>query len=272
MQAKRKEFSGIAGRSKQASYGIQQKLLEKGNITMKTVLITGANKGIGFETAKQMAQLGYFVYLGSRDKAKGLEAIKKLKSLGISNAETIEIDVTDINWIKRAKQEMETKMLALDVLINNAGIAGEQPQNLSSGEIENLRKVFETNFFGAVQTTQQFIDLLKKSNEPRIVNVSSGLGSLALHNNGLNPNYNIYDTYSCSKTALNAFTVMLANEFKGTNFKINSVGPGYTATDLNQFKGTQTVEQGAQPVVKFATLDNDGATGKFFNVEKEIPW
>src|SRR5450755_3807582 len=133
---------------------------------MKTVLITGANKGIGFETAKQLAQMGYFVYLGSRDKIKGLDAINKLNGLGISNVELIEIDVTNINSIKQAKQELETKIEALDVLINNAGIAGEQPQNVSAGEIENLRKVFDTNFFGAVQTTQQFINLLKKSNQP----------------------------------------------------------------------------------------------------------
>ncbi|KAA9034556.1 SDR family oxidoreductase [Ginsengibacter hankyongi] len=239
---------------------------------MKTVLITGANKGIGFETAKQLAQLGYFVYLGSRDKMKGLEAINKLKDLGISNVALIEIDVTNINSIKQAKQELETKTDALDVLINNAGIGGELPQNISAGEIENLRKVFETNFFGAVQTTQQFISLLKKSNAPVIVNVSSELGSLTIHNNTRNPNYGMYDAYSCSKTALNAFTVMLANEFRNTNFKINSVTPGYTATDLNQFKGIQTAEQGAKSIVKYATLNNDGATGKFFKEEAEIPW
>ena len=238
---------------------------------MKTVLITGANKGIGFETARQLAQLGYFVYLGSRDKTKGLDAINKLKGLGISNVESIEIDVTNIHSIKRAKQELEPKIEALDVLINNAGISTGQPQNMSSIKMENLRKVFETNFFGSVQTTQQFIPLLKKSNEPRIINVSSELGSLAVHNNTINPNYEIYDAYSCSKTALNAFTVMLANEFRDTNFKINSVTPGYTATDLNHFRGTQTAEQGAKAIVKGATLDNDGPTGKFFRKE-EIPW
>jgi NAD(P)-dependent dehydrogenase (short-subunit alcohol dehydrogenase family) len=239
---------------------------------MKTVLITGANKGIGFETAKQLAQLGYLVYLGSRDKIKGLDAINKLKGLGISNAELIEIDVTDINSIKQAKQELETKIEALDILINNAGIAGELPQNISSCEMENLRKVFDTNFFGAVQTTQQFIDLLKKSNEPRIVNVSSELGSLTLHSHTQNPNYDLYDAYSCSKTALNAVTVMLANEFRNTKFKINSVTPGYTATDLNQFKGVQTAEQAAKVIVKYATLGDDGPTGKFYNNKGEIAW
>jgi len=238
---------------------------------MKTVLITGANKGIGFETAKQLAQMGYFVYLGSRDKTKGLDAINKLKEAGILNVELIEIDVTNISSIKKAKQELETKIDVLDVLINNAGIAGAMPQNISGGNIENLRNVFETNFFGAVQTTQQLIDLLKKSNNPVIVNVSSELGSLTIHNNRERPNYDFFDAYSCSKTALNAFTVMLANEFRDTNFKINSVSPGYTATDLNQNRGTQTVEQGAKFIVDYATLGIDGLTGGFFR-EEEIPW
>jgi NAD(P)-dependent dehydrogenase (short-subunit alcohol dehydrogenase family) len=239
---------------------------------MKTVLITGANKGIGFETAKQLAQLGYFVYLGSRDKVKGLDAINKLKESGILNIEWIAIDVADLYAVKQARHELETKIGALDVLINNAGIAGEQPQNIATCEMENLRNVFETNFFGAVQTTQQFIGLLKKSKEPRIVNVSSELGSLAAHSNTQNPNYAIYDAYSSSKTALNAFTVMLANEYSNTTFKINSVTPGYTATDLNQNKGTLTAEQAAKVIVKYATLGHDGPTGKFYSSKGEVAW
>ena len=239
---------------------------------MNTVLITGANKGIGFETTKQLAQAGYFVYLGSRDKIEGLEALKKLKALGLNNVDCIEIDVTNIDSIKSARKELEGKINQLDVLINNAGIGGGQDQNLSTGKIENLRKVFDTNFFGAVQTTQEFIPLLKKSNEPRIVNVSSGLGSLAVHSSTQNPNYAIYDTYSCSKTALNAFTVMLANEFRDTNFKINSVTPGYTATDLNNHQGTQKVEQAAKVIVKYATVSNDGPTGKFLKEAGKIDW
>ena len=238
---------------------------------MKTVLITGANKGIGFETARQLVQLGYFVYLGSRDRQRGSDAVKKLRDSGISSVELIEIDVTDIHSIKQARQELESKIEALDVLINNAGISGGPVQNMSTIEMENLRKVFDTNFFGAVQTTQQFVDLLKKSDKPVIINVSSELGSLTLHSSTLNPNYKIYDAYSCSKTALNAFTVMLANEFRNTNFRINSVSPGYTATDLNQHKGIQTVEEGAGFIVKYATTDEEDITGKFFK-EEEIPW
>jgi len=239
---------------------------------MKTVLITGANKGIGFETAKQLAQSGYYVYLGSRNKTKGTDAIKKLKDLGISNTEFVELDVTNSNSIQKAKQVLESKIESLDVLINNAGISAGQPQHMSSIKIENLRKVFDTNFFGVVETTQQFIPLLKKSNEPRVVNVSSGLGSLAIHSNTQNPNFKIYEAYSCSKTALNAFTVMLANEFRDTSFKINSVTPGYTATDLNHHQGTQTPEQAAKVIVKYATLDNNGPTGKFLSEAGEVDW
>ncbi|WP_440135302.1 SDR family oxidoreductase [Chitinophaga sancti] len=235
----------------------------------KTVLITGANQGLGFETAKQLAELGYYIYVGSRDKSKGTAAIQKLNKLGFNNVELIEIDVTDINSIKLAKQELATKTGKLDVLINNAGISGGfMSQKMSTYSIDNLRKLFDTNFFGAVQTTQQFIDLLKKSNEPRIVNVSSGLASLAF---STSHDLEFY-AYGCSKTALNAFTVSLAKEFRHTNFKINSVEPGYTATNLNEYQGVQTVEEAVGIIVKYATIGDDAPTGKFFWKEGEFAW
>lgn len=245
---------------------------------MKTILITGANKGIGFETAKQLARQGYFVYLGSRNKQRGLEAVNKLQETGLTNVALLELDVSNLQSIKKAKVELENTIGALDVLINNAGISGPQPQHISTVSIEDLKRVLETNFFGAVQTTQAFIPLLKKSGNPVIVNVSSGLGSLTLHGNKPSSNYDIYDTYSISKTALNAFTVLLANELKqfnlpaGKGFKINSVSPGYTATDLNHFQGTETVEKAAQKIIKYVILDENGPTGKFFNNDGEVPW
>jgi len=239
---------------------------------MKTAFITGANQGIGFETARQLAKLNYYVYLGSRNLEKGLHAVDKLKSEGLTNVESVGLDVTSIYSIISAKQTVENKTQQLDLLINNAGIAGMQPQNISTGSIENLRNVFETNFFGAVQTTQQFIDLLKKSNKPTIINVSSPLGSLTMQSSSQNPNHRIYDAYSCSKAALNALTVLLAREFKDTNFRINSVEPGYTATNLNEYKGTQTVEQAAGIIVKHAISDST-ETGFFFDrTGNELGW
>lgn len=241
--------------------------------TRKTALITGANKGIGFEIAKQLAKLDYFVYIGSRDKSNGLKAVEKLKILGFMDVDTLEIDVTNTHSIEKAKVELQSIIPKLDVLVNNSGISGVMPQNASIITLDNIRKVYETNFFGVIQVTQHFLDLLKKSNEPRIVNVSSDLGSL---NNHSNPNYPFYDVkltaYCSSKTALNAFTVMLAYEFKDTNFKINSVNPGFTATDLNGFKGSQTAEKASKVIVKYATIDNNGPTGRFFSEDGEVAW
>jgi NAD(P)-dependent dehydrogenase (short-subunit alcohol dehydrogenase family) len=240
---------------------------------MKTVLITGANKGIGFETAKQLAKLEYFVYLGSRSQENGLEAVQKLHDLGITNVESIQIDVADIKSIRRAKQKIEAKVGALDILINNAGTGGSLPQELSTCDLENLRAIFETNFFGVIQTTQEFLPLLKKSAQSSIINVSSEVGSLtAMSTPGGNPSRDKFHAYGSSKTALNAFTVMLANELRDTGISMNSVTPGHTATDLNQFKGTKTVEQGAAPIVKLATQNVAGITAKFIKDSGEASW
>ncbi len=239
---------------------------------MRTVLITGANKGIGFETAKQLAQLGYYVYLGSRDETRGAEAIEKLQDSGITNVKFTRIDVIDSWSIQQAAAEIKSQLGSLDILINNAGIAGAQPQHIATTDIDVLRTVFETNFFGAVQTTQHFLPLLQKSAAPVIVNVSSELGSLARHSGAeRNPNWDNFDAYSCSKTALNAFTLALANQFRNTKIRINSVTPGYTATDLNQHRGLQTAEQGAGFIVKYATIGPDGPTGKFLK-DEVVAW
>ncbi len=240
---------------------------------MKSALVTGANKSIGFETAKQLAQLGYFVYIGSRDKTKGLKAIEDLKAMGLTNVDCIQLDVTDINSIKAARQELESKIKKLDVLINNAGISGGFPQPATKVSIDTMRLVFETNFFGTVQVTQEFIELLKKSDQPRIVNVTTELSSITNHSN---PNWKYAEfkpaAYGPSKTALNAYTVMLAVELQDTNFKVNCVCPGFTATDFNNHRGYKKVEDAATVIVKYATLDKDGVTGKFFSDEGETGW
>ena len=239
---------------------------------MRTVLITGANKGIGFETAKQMAQKGYQVCLGSRDEARGQAAVKDLHAAGLTNVEFIRIDVTDSESIRQAAAQLGSRPGPLDILINNAGIAGTQPQHIATTDIDILRAVFETNFFGAVQTTQFFLPLLQRSAAPVIVNVSSELGSLARHSGPeRNPNWDLFDAYSCSKTALNAFTLALANQFRNTKFRINSVTPGYTATDLNRHQGLQTAEEGAGFIVKWATTGPDGPTGKFLK-DGAVAW
>jgi NAD(P)-dependent dehydrogenase (short-subunit alcohol dehydrogenase family) len=247
-------------------------LKHKGNY-MKTILITGGNKGIGFETARQLALQGHQVYLGSRDKDKGLEAIDKLQTLGIANVQLLVIDVADIKSVRQARLELESKTNSLDILINNAGIAGSMPQDFVTGDIDNLRLIFETNFFGMVQTTQEFLPMLKRSAGASIINVSSEVGSLALRQQTeRNTNRDKYNAYGSSKTAVNAFTVMLANELHDIGISVNSVTPGYTATDLNQFQGAKTTEQGAAPIVKLATDNQPNITGRFFKDGGEVAW
>jgi len=240
---------------------------------MKTALITGANKGIGFETAKQLAELGYFVYIGSRDKAKGIQATEKLKALGLINIDCVELDVTKIDSIKSARQELEDKIPQLDILVNNAGILGTVPQPAATVSVDEIRRIFDTNFFGTIQVTQAFIPLLQKSEAGRIVNVTSGLSSLTLHNDPSWKYYNFKSAgYSVSKTALNAYTVMLAFGLKDTNIKVNVVDPGHTATDFNNYRGELTPEHSAKVIVKYATIDIDAPTGKLFDEHGEMPW
>ncbi|TLV02904.1 SDR family oxidoreductase [Dyadobacter luticola] len=233
---------------------------------MKTVLITGANKSIGFETARQLLQKGYYVYLGSRDLEKGQKAVDQLNAEGLNNVEPIVIDVDRHESIKAAREEVGRKTQVLDVLINNAGISGSFPQTAQETDISVFKEVFETNFFGVIETTQAFLDLLKNSPEPRIVNVTSGLGSLTLHND---PTWKYYPVkgavYTSSKASLNAFTIVLAYELRDTAFKVNAVDPGYTATDFNHHSGPGTVEDAAARLVKAATLGPDGLTGQFFS-------
>ena len=230
---------------------------------MKKVLITGANKSIGFETAKQLLDLGYYVYLGSRDLEKGEEAVARLNS---DNVEAIKIDVSDEASIKAARKTVGEKTDVLDVLINNAGVRGIVPQTPSSVSVNEIRKVFDTNFFGLIEVTQTFFDLLEKSEAPRIVNVTSGLASLTLHSD---PSWKYYQikggAYGPSKSALNAYTIALAYELRDTPFKVNAVDPGFTATDFNEHRGTGTVPDAAARIVKYAVVDENGPTGQYFS-------
>jgi NAD(P)-dependent dehydrogenase (short-subunit alcohol dehydrogenase family) len=233
---------------------------------MKTVLITGANKSIGFETARQLLQQGYYVYLGSRDMKKGQQAVSQLQSEGLNQVEPIEIDVDHIESIKAAREVLGLKTKVLDVLINNAGIAGNMPQTPLETDISVFKQVFETNFFGVIEVTQAFIDLLRQSSEPRIVNVTSGLGSLTLHKDPAWKHYKVKPaSYVTSKAALNGYTIVLAYSLHDTSFKVNAVDPGYTATDFNNHTGPGTVPDAAARVVKAAMLGPDGPTGQFFS-------
>lgn len=233
---------------------------------MKTVLITGANKSIGLETSRQLLKQGYYVYLGARDLAKGEQAVKQLHEEGLTAVAVIAIDVNNIESIKAARTYLGEKINTLDVLINNAGISGEMPQSALGTDPSIFKQVFETNYFGVIAVTQLFIDLLEVAPAPRIVNVTSGLGSLTLHTDSTWKYYPYKAAaYMASKAALNAHTIALAFELRDTAFKVNAVDPGYTATDFNHHTGPGTIEDAAARVVKAAVLDSDGATGKFFS-------
>lgn len=245
---------------------------------MKIALVTGANKSIGFEVAQQLAQKGIYVYLGSRNLENGVEAVAKLKAKGLNNVEVIQLDITEDESVIKARKEIGKKTKVLDILINNAGIYGGYPQTALDSTIDQFKAAYDANVYGVVRVTQAFIDLLKKSSEPRIVNVSSSQGSITLHSD---PTYKYYDykgvVYLSSKSALNMYTVVLAYELKNTNFKINAVCPGYTKTDFNGHRGPGTVKDAGKRIVKYALIDNDGPTGKFVSEENnpetgEIPW
>ena len=245
---------------------------------MKKVLITGANKSIGFETARQLLQNGYYVYLGARNLERGLAAVEKLKAEGLNHVEAVELDVTDTESVKAARVEIGKKTEVLDVLINNAGINGGFPQSALEASIDQFKLVYETNLYGVVRVTQAFIDLLKKSEQPRIVNVSSSGASLTLHSD---PTWKYYShkaaLYPSSKAALNMYTIDLAYELKDTPFKVNAVCPGFVATDFNGHRGTGTVEEAGTRISKYAMIGDEGPTGKFiaeeYNPETGVaPW
>ncbi len=237
----------------------------------RVALITGANKGIGKEIARRLGAEGTSVLVGARDAGRGAAAAKELTESGL-DAYSIVLGVTDEASIGAAARQIESEYGRLDVLVNNAGIALDQtPPSLS--DLDTLRRTYETNVFGVFAVTQAFLPLLKRSGAGRIVNMSSGLGSLAQNSD---PNYEYAAAkgvaYNSSKAALNMLTVLFAAELKDTAIKINAADPGYTATDLNRNSGPRTVEQGAAVAVRLATLPADGPTGGFFDENGPVPW
>ncbi|MFE3059784.1 SDR family oxidoreductase [Nocardia sp. NPDC059239] len=233
----------------------------------KAAFITGANKGIGYETARQLAARGMTVLLGARDPELGQAAAAKLRAEG-ADAHFVRIDVADEQSIAAAAAQIEADFGRLDVLVNNAAISGglDGDGKPSSGTLATLRHVYETNVFGLVAVTNALLPLLRRAEAARIVNVSSEVGSLVGRTDPNSPMSQMVSAipYTSSKTAVNMVTVLYALELKDTPIKVNAANPGYTATDLNANSGFRTAEQGAEPSVHLATLPADGPTGTFW--------
>ncbi|WP_431279918.1 SDR family NAD(P)-dependent oxidoreductase [Leifsonia poae] len=235
---------------------------------MTTTLITGANKGLGFETARQLIAAGHTVYIGSRDAERGQRAADEL------GARFVSLDVTDDASVQAAARQIEADG-GLDVLVNNAGIEGRIADNGIVGAADltadSMREIFDTNVFGLVRVTHAFLPLLNRSAAPVIVNVSSALGSLSLISSPEAPTY-FYPgvAYPASKAVVNMVTIQFAKQFPG--IRVNAVEPGYTKTDLNGRTGTQTVEEGAAIIVQRAQVTPDGPTGTYSSLHGPVPW
>jgi NAD(P)-dependent dehydrogenase (short-subunit alcohol dehydrogenase family) len=238
----------------------------------KIALITGANKGIGLEIARQLAEQGVLVLLGARSEGRGKEAAAELTARGLAAA-PLAIDVTDDSSVADAAREIGGQHGRLDILVNNAGITGGFRGAPSAATAGQLRQVYDTNVFGVVTVTNHLLPLLRRSAAGRIVNLSSGLGSLTLSSDPGSEfaDYNLV-TYQSSKTALNAVTLAYAKELRETGIKVNAADPGFTATDLNQHRGYRTVQQAAVIVVRLATLGAGGPTGTFQDENGVVPW
>jgi NAD(P)-dependent dehydrogenase (short-subunit alcohol dehydrogenase family) len=238
----------------------------------KVALVTGANKGIGFAIAQKLARLGMTVLVAARDPSRGEPAAAQIREEGL-DAEYLRLDVTEAASVEAAARMVNEKFSRLDILINNAAIASDTMLPPSEASLDNIRKVFETNFFGVIAVTQAMLPLLRKSAAGRIVNLTSGLGSLSRQSDPGWPfrAFNILG-YNSSKTALNAFTVSLANELHSTSIKVNAASPGACRTDLNNNTGTRSPEEGAETPVWLATLPDDGPSGGFFLDRQAVPW
>ncbi len=241
-------------------------------MTGKTVLITGANKSIGYETARQLGQLGFRIWLGCRDDSRGIASAARLSGEGL-DVRYLRIDVTSGDSVQTAAETVGKEDGKLDVLINNAGIPGAAMIAPSQQTIDDIRTVYETNVFGPIRVTQAFLPLLKAAVHANIVMVSSGLGSLGSLSDPANPFYGVNILgYNSSKSALNAVTLCFAKELASSGIKVNAADPGYTATDFNGHSGYRTVEEAASGIVWLARLDTTGPTGGFYFEQEQVPW
>lgn len=241
-------------------------------MAQKIAFVTGANKGIGREISRQLAVQGVLVLMGARDPQRGEQTVNELRASGLP-VEFIPIDVTSQPSVEKAAAEIAHRHGRLDILVNNAGIALDWYPS-SELTVEALQQTFDTNVFGVFRVFKALLPLLKKSGHGRVVNVSSGLGSLT---RSADPNNTLVIrnqllAYCTSKAALNMMTIQFANELKSAGIKVNSANPGYTATDMNQNRGTRTVEQGAAESVRLALLPDDGPTAGVFGDGAPEPW
>jgi NAD(P)-dependent dehydrogenase (short-subunit alcohol dehydrogenase family) len=234
-------------------------------------LVTGANKGIGYEIAAGLGALGWSVGVGARDAQRRDTAVEKLRAAGV-DAFGVPLDVTDDASAAAAAALLEERAGRLDVLVNNAAITGGAPQEPTVVDPALVRTVIETNVLGVIRVTNAVLPLLRRSASPRIVNMSSSVGSLTRQSAPGGETGPISAAYAPSKTFLNAITVQYAKELAGTGILVNSGCPGFVATDLNGFRGVRTPEQGAATAIHLATLPDDGPTGGFFEDAGPVPW
>jgi len=240
---------------------------------MKTALVTGANKGIGYEIAAGLGALGYRVGVGARDQTRRDAAVTRLREAG-ADAFGVPLDVTDDESVAAAAELVAEHAGRLDALVNNAGITGGAPQQPSTVDLDVIRTVLETNVLGVIRVTNALLPLLRRSPSPRIVNVSSTVGSLTRQSAAESATTSgpVAVAYSPSKTLLNAVMVQYVRELAGTNVLVNAACPGYVATDLNGFRGVRTPQEGAATAIRLATLPDGGPTGGFFEDAGVVSW
>ena len=233
-------------------------------MSKKIALVTGANRGIGFETVRQLAKKGFDVILTSRSKSKGKNAVHELEEEGL-RVHFQPLDVTDLESIENAADYVREEFGDLDVLINNAAIHYDSDQDALNADLEIAREALDTNLMGPWRVCQAFIPIMKNNGYGRIVNVSSQSGSL--QNMG-----STTPAYSISKAALNALTIKLAKKLEGTGILVNAAGPGWVATDMGGSAAPRSPKEGAESIIWCATLDDEGPTGGFFRDGKQMPW